>query len=127
MHKEKVHTEKAPQAIGPYSQAIRHGNTVYLSGQIPLDPTTMNLKNQDISAEVTQVLSNLQAVTTAAGGTLSDIVKLTIYLTDLVHFPIVNEIMSRFFTTPYPARTTIQVSALPKGACVEVDAIMVLS
>jgi len=126
LKKEKIHTVDAPDAIGPYSQAIKIGDTVYLSGQIPLDPMTMMLVDGDIRAQTEQVLKNMQAVVKAAGGSLSDIVKLTIYLTDLSHFAKVNEVMTRYFVTPYPARTTIQVAALPKAATVEVDAIMIL-
>lgn len=124
--KEKIETQQAPQAIGPYSQAIKSANTVYFSGQIALDPTTMMLVTSDFSAETLQVFKNLEAVSKAAGGSLAAIVKLTIYLTDLAHFATVNDIMKQFFQEPYPARTTIQVSALPKAARVEVDAIMVI-
>lgn len=126
MSKEIIHTTNAPQAIGTYSQAIKVGNTVYCSGQIPLNPATMTLAGEDIHTQVEQVFTNLQAVCEAAGGSLNDIVKLTIYLIDLAHFPVVNEVMSRVFAAPYPARTTIQVSALPKAALVEVDAVMVV-
>lgn len=125
--KNPIQTEQAPQAIGTYSQAIRSGNTIYFSGQIPLDPSTMALVSEDFTAQVTQVFTNLRAVSEAAGGHLDAIVKLTIYLTDLTQFAIVNEVMTRFFKPPYPARTTIEVSGLPKGAQVEVEAIMVLS
>jgi reactive intermediate/imine deaminase len=127
MSKTVIHTTQAPQAIGTYSQAIRVDNTIYCSGQIPLDPNTMNLVGTEITAQVEQVFTNLRAVCEAAGGTLNDIVKLTIYLIDLGHFPVVNEVMSRLFETPFPARTTIQVSALPKAAQVEVDAILVIN
>jgi reactive intermediate/imine deaminase len=126
MKKLNVHSQHAPHAIGPYSQAIKSGNTIYFSGQIPLDPVTMALVSGDIAAQTTQVLSNLLAVSTAAGGNLDAIVKLTIYLTDLAHFSRVNEVMSKFFKEPYPARTTVQVSALPKAAQIEIDAIMVV-
>ena len=122
--KNKIHTEKAPAAIGPYSQAIKTGNIIYFSGQIPLDPKTMVLVSDDIAKQTEQVLTNLLHVSQAAGANLDAIVKLTIYLTDLTHFPIVNEIMSKFFKEPYPARTTIQVAALPKAAQIEIDAIM---
>jgi reactive intermediate/imine deaminase len=122
--KQKIQTELAPQAIGPYSQAICIGNTVYLSGQIPLNPQTMELIANDFQQQVFQTLTNLEQVTKAAGGSLDQVVKLTVYLVDLAQFPIFNQLMSQFFTEPYPARTTLQVSALPKGAQVEVDAIM---
>lgn len=124
--KEKIYTSAAPQAIGPYSQAIKAGQTVYLSGQIPLDPHTMNLVSDDIAMQVEQVLKNMLAVCEAAGGSFAQIAKLTIYLVDLAHFAIVNEAMTRYFAEPYPARTTIQVAALPKAAKVEIEAVMVL-
>ena len=124
--KEKIYTSAAPDAIGTYSQAIKTGGTIYFSGQIPLDPATMNLVTGDIAAEATQVFTNIQEVARAAGGTLDQIVKLTIFLTDLSHFPIVNEVMSGFFSEPYPARSTVQVSALPRGAQIEIESIMVL-
>ena len=126
MSREKIHTNRAPQAIGTYSQAIKVNQTVYLSGQIPLDPETMALVEGEISGHIIQVFNNLQAVTEAAGGSLADIVKLNVYLTDLTHFPIVNEIMGRYFQEPYPARAAIGVAALPKGAQVEMDAVMEL-
>lgn len=126
MNKQKIYSEQAPRAIGPYSQAIQSGNTVYLSGQIPLDPATMTLVSDDILAQTKQVFSNLQTVCIASGGHMDAIVKLTIYLTDFAHFPIINDVMSTFFKEPYPARTTIQVSALPKAAKIEIDAIMVV-
>lgn len=125
--KEKIYTALAPNAIGTYSQAIKTGDTVYCSGQIPLDPVTMNLIVGDIAAEARQVFTNLQEVATAAGGTLDQMAKLTIFLTDLAHFPLVNEVMSGFFTEPYPARSTVQVSALPRGAQIEIEGVMVLS
>lgn len=124
--KHIIQTEDAPKAIGPYSQAVKAGNTVYFSGQIPLDPKTMTLVGGDISAQAEQVFVNLQAVAKAAGGSLDAIVKLTIYLTDLNGFPLVNEIMKTFFKEPYPARSTIQISALPKAAQIEIEAIMVV-
>lgn len=124
--KEKIHTRFAPDAIGTYSQAIKMGSTVYFSGQIPLDPATMNLVTGDIAAQTTQVFTNLQEVVRAAGGSFDHIAKLTIFLTDLSHFPMVNEVMSGFFNEPYPARSTVQVSALPRGAQIEIEAIMVL-
>jgi reactive intermediate/imine deaminase len=126
MTKEIIQTDKAPQAIGTYSQAVRVDRTVYLSGQIPLMPETMTLIEGDIAAQITQVFHNLKAVSEAAGGDLGDIVKLNVFLTDLSHFPIVNEIMGRYFQEPYPARAAIGVAALPKGAGVEMDAIMCL-
>jgi reactive intermediate/imine deaminase len=126
MIKQIIHTDKAPRAIGTYSQAVKVDRTVYLSGQIPLVPETMTIIDGDISAQITQVFDNLKAVTEAAGGDLSDIVKLNVFLTDLSHFPIVNEIMGRYFHEPYPARAAIGVAALPKAAGVEMDAIMVL-
>lgn len=125
--RQVITTDQAPQAIGTYSQAIRIGRTVYLSGQIPLRPVTMELVSGDMRAEITQVFDNLQAVAVAAGGTLADIVKLNVFLTDLAHFPLVNEIMARYFQGPYPARAAIGVAALPKGAAVEMDGIMELS
>lgn len=125
MGKQRVHTESAPAAIGTYSQAIRSGDVVYLSGQIPLDPTTMELVEGGIDAQIRQVFDNLAAVAAAAGGGLSDVVKLTVYLTDLGDFPRVNEIMSQYFEEPYPARAAVGVVALPKAAAVEMDAILV--
>lgn len=127
MTKEIINTDQAPQAIGTYSQAVKIDHTVYLSGQIPLVPETMVLVEGDISAQITQVFNNLKAVAEAAGGNLSDIVKLNVFLVDLAHFPIVNEIMGRFFQAPYPARAAVGVAALPKAAQVEMDAVMVLS
>ncbi|MGR9114494.1 MAG: RidA family protein [Gammaproteobacteria bacterium] len=124
MTKEIIHTPHAPQAIGTYSQAIKVENTVYLSGQIPLVPETMEVIEGDIHSQIQQVFKNLQAVANAAGGDLSDIVKLNVYLTDLANFPIVNEIMGQYFTQPYPARAAIGVSTLPKGVGVEMDAVM---
>jgi reactive intermediate/imine deaminase len=121
-----IATDKAPQAIGTYSQAVKVGSTVYLSGQIPLDPKTMTMVSDDFSDQVVQVFENLVAVCEAAGGTLADIVKLNIFLTDLSHFATVNEIMSRYFNQPYPARAAIGVRELPKGSLVEMDGIMEL-
>ena len=126
MSKHIIQTDKAPQAIGTYSQAVRVDRMVYLSGQIPLIPETMTIIEGDISAQITQVFDNLQAVAEAAGGDFSDVVKLNVFLTDLAHFPIVNEIMGHYFEEPYPARAAIGVAALPKAADVEMDAIMVL-
>lgn len=126
MTKEIIQTDKAPQAIGTYSQAIKVGHSVYLSGQIPLLPETMAIIEGDISDQINQVFRNLQAVAQAAGGDLADIVKLNVFLTDLSNFPLVNEVMGRYFQQPYPARAAIGVAALPKGAAVEMDAIMIL-
>ncbi|MEM7017638.1 MAG: RidA family protein [Pseudomonadota bacterium] len=123
---EPIHTAQAPQAIGTYSQAVRTGQTVYISGQIPLVPETMVLVEGGIEAQIQRVFENLRAVAQAAGGDLNQCVKLTIYLTDLTNFPTVNEIMAQYFQTPYPARAAIGVSALPKDAEVEIDAIMVI-
>lgn len=121
-----IATENAPAAIGTYSQAVKVGNTVYLSGQIPLVPSTMQIVSDDFEAQVVQVFENLTAVCTAAGGTINDIVKLNIFLTDLSHFAKVNEIMSRYFSQPYPARAAIGVKRLPKDAQVEMDGVMEL-
>ncbi|MGB5597780.1 MAG: RidA family protein [Thiothrix litoralis] len=126
MNKTIISTTDAPQAIGTYSQAVRVGDTVYLSGQIPLVPATMQMVEGDIAAQVRQVFENLAAVAKAAGGSLNDCVKVHVFLTDLVNFPVVNQVMAEFFTEPYPARAAIGVAALPRGAQVEVDAIMVL-
>lgn len=126
MEKEIIATNAAPQAIGTYSQAVKVGNTVYLSGQIPLVPDTMELVDGDMRAQITRVFENLSAVAAAAGGSLADISKLTIFLTDLSHFPLVNEIMAAYFAEPYPARAAVGVASLPKGAEVEMDAIMTL-
>jgi reactive intermediate/imine deaminase len=124
--KRSIHTTYAPAAIGPYSQAIQAANTVYFSGQIAIDPHTQSLVSEDIKAQVQMVFNHLKVLSEAAGGSLEALVKLTIYLTDLAHFPIVNEVMRSFFKEPYPARATVQVSALPKAALIEVDAVMVL-
>ena len=121
-----ITTDQAPQAIGTYSQAVKVGTTVYLSGQIPLEPVTMNMVEGDMEAQIRQVFDNLSAVAAAAGGVLADVVKLNIFLADLVHFPLVNQVMSEYFETPYPARAAIGVAALPKGAKVEMDAVMEL-
>lgn len=121
-----ISTDKAPAAIGTYSQAIKAGDTVYLSGQIPLVPDSMMLVEGDMAAQINQVFSNLAAVCQAAGGSLQNIVKLNIYLTDLSHFALVNEIMAAHFETPYPARAAVGVAALPKDAGVEMDAVMVI-
>jgi len=126
MSREIISTHDAPQAIGTYSQAVKVGQTVYLSGQIPLVPAKMALIEGDMRAQITQVFDNLGAVAAAAGGSLSDIAKLNIYLTDLAHFPLVNEIMANYFKEPFPARAAVGVASLPKGAQVEMDAVMVL-
>lgn len=125
MSRSHIQTDKAPAAIGTYSQAVRHGNTVYLSGQIPLDPATMELVD-GFENQVRRVFDNLSAVCEAAGGNLQDIAKLNIFLTDLGHFATVNEIMATYFEAPYPARAAIGVASLPKDAAVEMDAVMVL-
>jgi reactive intermediate/imine deaminase len=125
--KEVIATDKAPQAIGTYSQAVRTGSTVYLSGQIALIPETMELKEGEISERIHQVFKNLSAVCEAAGGSLQDIVKLNIFLTDLSHFATVNEIMAQYFEQPYPARAAVGVKELPKGTDVEMDGVMYLS
>lgn len=127
MAKQIIHTDQAPQAIGTYSQAVRVGETVYLSGQIPLVPATMELVEGDMEAQIRRVFDNLQAVARATGGDLSDLVKLNIFLTDLAHFPLVNQVMAEYFSEPYPARAAIGVASLPKGAAVEMDAVMVLA
>lgn len=125
MTKSIIATPSAPSAIGTYSQAVRAGNTVYLSGQIGLDPASMNLV-EGIDAQIQRVLDNLRAVAQAAGGDLSDLVRVTVYLTDLAHFSKVNEAMSRYFSAPYPARAAVGVASLPRGALVEIDGIMVI-
>jgi reactive intermediate/imine deaminase len=125
-NKAHIFTEKAPAAIGPYSQAVKVNNTVYLSGQIPLDPKTMMLVEGDIQRQAKQVFANLEAVCEAAGTDLSGIVKLNIFLTDLSNFATVNEVMTTLFEQPYPARAAIGVKALPKGAEIEMDAVVVI-
>lgn len=122
-----IHTADAPAALGPYSQAIKAGNTVYLSGQIPLVPGTMKMVSDDISQQATQVFENLRAVAQASGGSLADSVKINISMTDLADFSAVNEVMKHFFHEPYPARACVQVAALPRGAKVEIEAILVLT
>ena len=126
MKRETIRTDKAPQAIGTYSQAVRVGDSIYLSGQIPLVPETMALESGDMRAQIRRVFENLAAVAAAAGGGLRDVVKLNVFLTDLANFPLVNEVMAQYFREPYPARAAVGVAALPKGAAVEMDAIMVL-
>ncbi|MFY2763630.1 RidA family protein [Arenimonas sp. MALMAid1274] len=125
MPRDPISTPNAPAAIGPYSQAVRAGGTVYLSGQIPLDPVTGELVTGDIAREARRVFDNLRAVCEAAGGSLDDVARVGIYLTDLGDFAQVNQVMAEYFQAPYPARSTIQVSALPRGARVEVDAVLV--
>ena len=127
MPREIIHTDLAPQAIGTYSQAVKVGNTVYLSGQIPLVPASMQLVEGEMAAQIRQVFDNLSAVAKAAGGSLADVAKLNIFLTDLSHFPLVNEIMAEYFSQPYPARAAIGVAALPKGAAVEMDGVLELA
>ena len=121
-----IHTDNAPEAIGPYSQAVKVGDTVYLSGQIPLDPATMELVDGDMEAQARRVFENLSAVCEAAGGTLQSIVKLHIYLVDLSHFALVNELMQEYFSEPWPARAALGVASLPKGAGIEMDGVMVI-
>lgn len=122
--REAIHSDDAPGAIGTYSQAVRVGDTVYLSGQIPLDPATMEMVSGGFEAQAVRVFENLQAVARAAGGGFADIVKLNVYLADLANFPQVNAVMGRYFTPPYPARAAVQVAALPRGAAIEIDAVM---
>lgn len=124
MAKEIIHSDNAPAAIGPYSQAVKSGSTVYLAGQIPLDPKTMEVVEGDVSAQAVQVFKNLIAVCNAAGGELSDAVKLNIFLTDLGDFAAVNAVMADFLAEPYPARACVEVSALPRGVQVEIDGIL---
>jgi reactive intermediate/imine deaminase len=127
MPKKIIHTKNAPQAIGTYSQAVRAGDTVYLSGQIPLDPATMQLVSGDIEVEITRVFENLKAVAEAAGGSLAQAVKVNVYLTDLANFTKVNEIMAKYVPEPYPARAAVGVSQLPRGARVEIECILHLA
>jgi reactive intermediate/imine deaminase len=126
MSRTIISTDQAPQAIGTYSQAVKCGNTVYLSGQIPLDPATMQLVDGDMAAQIRRVFDNLAAVAQAAGGSLADVAKLNVFLPDLGHFALVNEIMAEYFSQPYPARAAVGVAALPRGAQVEMDAVMEL-
>ncbi|MEE8365414.1 MAG: RidA family protein [Gammaproteobacteria bacterium] len=126
MVKASIQTNNAPAAIGTYSQAVKVDSTVYLSGQIPLDPATMEIVGGGIEAQITQVFDNLNAVAKASGGSLKDVVKLNIFLTDMSNFPALNEIMAKYFTEPYPARAAIGVAALPKAVQVEMDAVLVL-
>src|SRR6201991_1993085 len=126
MSRQTIHTSNAPQGIGPYSQAVRAGDTVYLSGQIPLDPATMQLVSGDIEAETHRVFDNLKAVAEAAGGSLANAVKVNVFLTDLSHFVKVNDIMATYCTEPYPARAAVGVAQLPRGARVEIEAVLYL-
>ncbi len=126
MAKHIIQTDLAPQAIGTYSQAVKVGNTVYLSGQIPLDPVSMTLVEGGMDVQIRRVFDNLKAVADAAGGSLQDVVKLNVFLTDLTHFPLVNQIMAEYFAEPYPARAAIGVAALPRGAGVEMDGVLIL-
>ena len=126
MSKEIISTDQAPQAIGTYSQAVKTGNTVYLSGQIPLIPSSMEMVEGNIEAQIRQVFDNLQAVANAAGGGLEHVLKLNVFLTDLSNFPVVNEVMAEYFQQPYPARAAVGVAALPKNAAVEMDAVLEL-
>mgnify|MGYP000120829459 CR=1 FL=1 len=126
MTKSVIHTDAAPAAIGTYNQAIKAGSTVYLSGQIPLVPSTMTMISEDFAEQAHQVFKNLCAVCEAGGGDINDMVKVNIFLIDLGHFASVNEIMAQYFKTPYPARAAVQVSALPKGAQIEIDGVMQL-
>ncbi len=126
MAREIIATDQAPQAIGTYSQAIKVDSTVYMSGQIPLVPSTMEVVEGDMRTQISQVFDNLQAVANAAGGSLNKLVKLNIFLTDLSHFPLVNEVMAEYFSEPYPARAAVGVASLPKGVAVEMDAVMEL-
>ena len=125
MTRMPIHSEAAPKAIGPYSQAVRAGDALYSSGQIPLDPATGEIVQGDIATQATRVFENLKAVLTAAGATFDDVVRVGIYMTDLGNFGAVNEVMQKYFREPYPARSTIGVAALPKGAAVEVDVVAV--
>jgi reactive intermediate/imine deaminase len=127
MQRQIIHSPLAPKAIGTYSQAVRVGETVYISGQIPLDPASGQLVSGDIEAEIRRVFDNISAIAQAAGGSLASAVKLSVYLTDLAHFPKVNEIMATYFSEPYPARAAIGVAALPRGARVEVECILSLA
>lgn len=124
--KKTIHTDQAPAAIGTYSQAVQAGNLVFLSGQVPLNPVTMELVEGDFEASAHQVFKNLKAVAKASGGDMGDMVKLTVYLTDMSKFPRINDVMAQYFTEPYPARAAVSVRELPKGAEVEIDAIMML-
>lgn len=127
MQRKVIHTDRAPQAIGTYSQAVQCGDTVYLSGQIPLVPETMEMVDGNMEAQIRRVFDNLTAVAEASGGSLAEIAKLNIFLTDLGHFPLVNQVMADYFQAPYPARAAVGVASLPKDAAVEMDAVLVLN
>ncbi|WP_372737657.1 RidA family protein [Neptunomonas sp.] len=127
MNRSIISTDKAPAAIGTYSQAVKAGNTVYISGQIPLDPETMEMVTESFEAQAVRVFENMKAITEAAGGSFTDVVKLTILLSDMKYFPQVNEVMARYFNEPYPARAAFAVKALPKDADIEVESIMVIA
>ena len=127
MPRQIIHTSAAPAAIGTYSQAVRIGDTVWVSGQIPLDPATQQLVEGDIEAQIRRVFENLKAIATAAGGSLNDAVKVTIFLTDLAHFAKVNEVMAQYFAEPYPARAAVGVAQLPRGAQVEIECVLQLN
>ena len=127
MTRRVIQTDNSPAAIGPYSQAVVHGDTLYVSGQIPLVPETMEVDSGDVGAQIRRVFSNLQGVVEAAGARLEHVLKLNVYLTDLTNFPLVNEVMAEFFDEPYPARAAVGVAALPKGVPVEVEAIVSLA
>ena len=126
MAREIIHTDKAPKAIGTYSQAVKVGTTVYLSGQIPLVPETMEMVEGDMETNIRRVFDNLKAVAEAAGGSLQDVAKLNIFLADLSNFALVNQVMADYFQQPYPARAAVQVAALPRGAAIEMDGVMEL-
>lgn len=126
MSRSIVNTAHAPKAVGTYSQAVKCGSTVYLSGQIPLDPATGELVQGPMEAQVRRVFENMQAVVTAAGGTFAQVAKVTVFLCDLTHFPVLNKVMAEYFSEPYPARSAVQVAALPKGAQVEIECILEL-
>ncbi len=119
--RQAIHTDQAPKAIGPYSQAVRVGNTVYMAGQIPLDPVTMQMVEGDFEKEATRVFENIKAVIAASGGTFANVVKVTIFLTDFANFAKVNELMAKYFSEPFPARSTVAVAALPRNARVEIE------
>jgi len=127
MSRQSIHTDRAPQAIGTYSQAVRAGDTVYLSGQVPFDPATMQLVTGDMEVQARRVFENLKAVAEAAGGSLAQAVKLTIFLTDLANFAKVNEVMATYFAKPYPARSTVGVATLPRGAQIEIECVLHLA
>ncbi|WP_425319908.1 RidA family protein [Neptunomonas qingdaonensis] len=127
MNRSIISTDKAPAAIGTYSQAVKAGNTVYISGQIPLDPETMEMVTESFEAQAVRVFENMKAITEASGGSFTDVVKLTILLSDMKYFPQVNEVMARYFNEPYPARAAFAVKALPKDADIEVESIMVIA